>query len=113
MRNVELMLANDLVHGDLSAYNILYWAPQGPPGEMTIIDFPQVVNLHSNPKARFILERDVRRTCEYFGALGVECDGRAIAAELWRRFVGEPHPEDVAADWSRVELLLEAEAEFV
>ncbi|MEJ2210302.1 MAG: hypothetical protein P8129_14885 [Anaerolineae bacterium] len=113
MRNVELMLDNDLIHGDLSAYNILYWAPQGPPGEMTIIDFPQVVNLHNNPKARLILERDVRRTCEYFAAQGVDCDAGAIASELWRRFVGEPHPEDVAADWSRIELLLEAEAEFV
>ena len=25
MSNVELMLQNDLIHGDLSAYNILYW----------------------------------------------------------------------------------------
>lgn len=113
MRNVDLMLQNDLVHGDLSAYNILYWAPEGSPGEMTIIDFPQVVNLHSNPKARFILERDVQRTCEYFSAQCVECDAGAIARELWRRFVGEPHPEDVAADRSRIELLLEAEAEAV
>jgi len=113
MRNVELMLENELVHGDLSAYNILYWAPQGPPGEITIIDFPQVVNLHNNPKARMILERDIQRTCEYFAVQGVDCRAGAIANELWRRFVGEPHPEDVAADWSRVELLLEAEAEAI
>jgi RIO kinase 1 len=110
MRNVDLMLQNDLIHGDLSAYNILYWAPQGPPGEMTIIDFPQVVNLHNNPKARFILERDIQRTCEYFASQGVESDPEAIASELWRRFVGEIHPEDVAADWSRVELLLQEAA---
>ena len=110
MHNVELMLHNDLIHGDLSAYNILYWAPQGAPGEMTIIDFPQVVNLHSNPKARFILTRDIHRTCEYFAAEGVASDAAAIADGLWRRFVGEMDPEDVAADWSRVELLLEAEA---
>jgi RIO kinase 1 len=105
LRNVDLMLQNDLIHGDLSAYNILYWAPQGPPGEMTIIDFPQVVNLHSNPKARIILERDIWRTCEYFASQGVGSDPEAIASELWRRFVGEPNAEDVAADWSRLELL--------
>ena len=110
MRNVELMLQNDLIHGDLSAYNILYWAPEGLPGEMTIIDFPQVVDLHSNPKARFILERDIQRTCEYFASQGVASDPRAITGALWRRFVGEPHPEDVAADWSRLELLLQEAA---
>jgi RIO kinase 1 len=113
MRNVELMLHHDLVHGDLSAYNILYWAPEGPPGEMTIIDFPQVVNLHNNPKALMLLDRDILRTCEYFSAQGVACHPEAIVQDLWRRFVGEPDPEDVAADWSRVELLLEAEAEAV
>jgi RIO kinase 1 len=110
LRNVDLMLQNDLIHGDLSAYNILYWAPQGPPGEMTIIDFPQVVNLHDNPKAQFILERDIRRTCEYFASQGVESDPEAIVSELWRRFVGEPDPQDVAADWSRLELLLQEAA---
>jgi RIO kinase 1 len=110
LRNVDLMLQNDLIHGDLSAYNILYWAPKGPPGEMTIIDFPQVVSLHNNPKAHFILERDIRRTCEYFASQGVANAPEAIASELWRRFVGEPDPQDVAADWSRLELLLQEAA---
>ena len=34
-RTVELMLAHDLIHGDLSAYNILYWE-----GSAVVIDFP-------------------------------------------------------------------------
>jgi RIO kinase 1 len=100
---VDLMLQHELIHGDLSAYNILYWArPGGGPGQMTIIDFPQVVYLHSNPRARFVLRRDIERTCEYFAGQGVRCNPRAIADELWARYAEEADPEDLAADWSRL-----------
>jgi RIO kinase 1 len=103
LRNVELMLQHEMIHGDLSAYNILYWArPGGGPGQITIIDFPQVVNLHSNPKARFVLRRDIERTCEYFEKQGVRCNPRAIADGMWARYTEETDPEDLAADWSRL-----------
>jgi RIO kinase 1 len=95
--NIDLMLGLDLVHGDLSAYNILYWE-----GEMTIIDLPQAVNLHSNPKARTILQRDIQRTCQYFSLQGVECDPAAAMDELWNLHVEEIDPLQVAADWSRL-----------
>jgi len=39
IHNIETMLASNWIHGDLSAYNILYWE-----GEITLIDFPQVTN---------------------------------------------------------------------
>ncbi|MGC9334660.1 MAG: RIO1 family regulatory kinase/ATPase [Anaerolineae bacterium] len=103
LHNVDLMLQQDLVHGDLSAYNILYWVAGAGPGEITLIDFPQVVNLHMNPKARFILRRDVQRTCEYFASQGVDCDPGAVFDELWGRYVEDPDPKDLAADWSRLE----------
>lgn len=106
MRNVNLMLQQGLIHGDLSAYNILYWE-----GEITLIDFPQVVNLHSNAKARFILQRDIQRICEYFRQQGVHCHPAAVMDELWRRHVIEPDPEDLAADQSRLELALAAALE--
>lgn len=99
LRNIDLMLQHELIHGDLSPYNILYWE-----GEIVIIDFPQVVNLRTNPKAKFILQRDVQRTCEYFAGQGVDCDPQTIFDEFWQRYVGEPDPLDVAADWSRIEL---------
>lgn len=88
LRNVELMIQHDLIHGDLSAYNILYWA-----GEMTIIDFPQVTDLRTNPRAHFILRRDVTRICEYFARQGVQCDPHAIVDELWLRY-GEWRPTE-------------------
>ena len=101
MRNVDLMLQQDLVHGDLSPYNILYWE-----GEIVIIDFPQVVNVKTNPKAHFILRRDLQRTCDYFAGQGVDCDPQDLFEAFWRQYVGEPDPQDLAADWSRIELEL-------
>lgn len=101
LRNVDLMLQHDLVHGDLSAYNILYWAPVDRPAVITLIDFPQVVNLHTNDNARFVLQRDIQRTCEYFGQQGVLCDPIAILDAFWNRYVAEIDPLLLAADWSR------------
>ncbi len=101
LRNVDLMLQHDLIHGDLSAYNILYWE-----GQITLIDFPQVINLHTNRKAHFVLQRDLQRTCDYFAKQGVACDAGAIMDQFWRKHVAEPDPEDLAADRSRLELAL-------
>jgi Serine/threonine protein kinase involved in cell cycle control len=79
LRNVELLLAHGFVHGDLSAYNILYWN-----GRITLIDFPQVVNCEGNPHARAILERDVTRVCDYFARQGVQTGPPArLARRLW------------------------------
>lgn len=80
MRNIALMLQRDMIHGDLSAYNILYWE-----GEITLIDFPQVTNSRSNENAQMILERDVTRVCEYFASQGVPCDPQEIIESLWHR----------------------------
>jgi RIO kinase 1 len=81
LRNIELMLAHDMIHGDLSAYNVLYWA-----GQITLIDFPQVVNCHTNENAYTILQRDIQRTCEYFARQGVASDPEAILADVWSRY---------------------------
>jgi RIO kinase 1 len=78
MRNVDLLLSNDRIHGDLSAYNILYWD-----GDITLIDFPQVVSPEANPSAWTIFLRDVTRICQYFTAQGVKTNARKLAAELW------------------------------
>jgi RIO kinase 1 len=87
MRNVELMLANNRIHGDLSAYNVLYWE-----GDVRLIDFPQAVSPRENPEALAIFERDVTRLCQYFTRQGVSADARAIAADVWARH-GPPAPD--------------------
>lgn len=80
--NVERMLANNVVHGDLSEFNILYWE-----GEITIIDFPQAVDPRQHPNARDLLARDVANVCRYFGRYGVDCpDAWSFTEDLWMRF---------------------------
>ena len=54
LHNIDLMLAQGCVHGDLSAFNILYWD-----GGITLIDFPQVVLIGPNPAAWMIFQRDI------------------------------------------------------
>lgn len=82
MNDVATMLAQGVVHGDLSAYNVMYWE-----GAVKIIDFPQMVNPHSNPEARAIFGRDVERLCQYFARFGVRANPRALAQEFWKRHV--------------------------
>jgi RIO kinase 1 len=78
LRNIEIMLAHEIVHGDLSAYNILYWK-----GDIALIDFPQVVSARGNRNAFAIFERDMTRLCEYFSDQGLALQPRRLAAELW------------------------------
>jgi RIO kinase 1 len=91
------MLCCDLIHGDLSPYNILA-AADGP----TIIDFPQVVSAVHSSRAEFFFLRDfdnvVRFVSGFDPSLAVHRhDGRAIwrayvGRELTREFVPPPPP---------------------
>jgi RIO kinase 1 len=83
MRNIELMLQHNMIHGDLSAYNILYWQ-----GCITLIDFPQVTMALTNTSAYAILRRDVQRICEYFALQGFEREATPIVDRLWWKYVG-------------------------
>ena len=95
IQNIETMLAANWIHGDLSAYNILYWE-----GEITVIDFPQVTNAVGNSNARFILTRDVQRVCDYFTQQGLSINARGLADHLWHRFETRSENE-IMADLSR------------
>ena len=78
VRNIDMMLTHNRIHGDLSAYNILYWE-----GDIKLIDFPQVVLPDSNPSSWNIFQRDTMRICQYFSSQGVTCDAKKLAADLW------------------------------
>lgn len=80
--NIELMLAHDRVHGDLSAYNVLYWN-----GDARIIDLPQAVDPYVNPEAFALLGRDVERVCDYFSRYGVNSNPARITPDLWERHI--------------------------
>lgn len=77
--NIELMLSLNRIHGDLSAYNILYWE-----GKITLIDFPQAVSPLENHNAYPIFQRDVQRVCEYFSLQGVQSDPAQLAERMWQ-----------------------------
>jgi RIO kinase 1 len=81
MNNVELFLALNLVHGDLSPHNILYQR-----GEVRVIDFPQAIDPRFNGHARDLLRRDIDNLVRYFAPYGVEADAAVLADDLWRRF---------------------------
>jgi len=87
LRNIELMLQHELIHGDLSAYNLLYWQ-----GRLTLIDFPQVINVFVNQQSYAILRRDIQRICDYFALQGVACEPLAILERLWLRTTGRREP---------------------
>lgn len=77
------MLTCDLIHGDLSPYNVLM-AWNGP----TIIDLPQVVKAAHNSQAEEFLVRDVRNLAEHFAKSAPELkkrlhDGYAI----WKKYM--------------------------
>lgn len=78
--NVELFMRENVVHADLSAFNILYAA-----GKLTIIDLPQAVDPRTNPSAPKLLERDLRNVLKYFARhnVGLDEDPATMARKLW------------------------------
>ncbi|HEY6039102.1 MAG TPA: RIO1 family regulatory kinase/ATPase [Kofleriaceae bacterium] len=77
------MLCCDLIHGDLSPYNILAGA-EGP----TIIDFPQVISAVHSSRAEFFFLRDFDNIVRFLSGFDRRlaahaADGRAI----WRAYV--------------------------
>jgi RIO kinase 1 len=90
-RSILRMLQHDIVHGDLSAYNILVWE-----SEVTVIDFPQAVDAKKNRHAQAFLERDVRRVGAWFERRGVRMPWDRIAHDLWTGWLfAELVPEEL------------------
>lgn len=83
LHNVELLLDLGWVHGDLSAFNLLYHE-----GRAVLIDFPQVVAARANPDARSFFDRDLERLAQYFGRAGVAVDVTRLAQQLWSKHIG-------------------------
>jgi RIO kinase 1 len=77
------MLSQDLIHGDLSPFNVLF-AADGP----VVIDFPQVVGAAHNSQAEMFFLRDLRNIHQFFAQIdpalrSAEGDGR----EIWRAYL--------------------------
>lgn len=85
--NLRALTAAELVHADLSAYNLLWWE-----GRLVLIDLPQAVEFTTNPDAFELLHRDVSNVGEWFSRRGVSVDVEGFYAELvglaWRPQLG-------------------------
>ena len=71
------LAADGLVHGDLSAYNVLAAGDR-----VVIIDLPQVVDLVGNPAGMDFLLRDCANICGWFRSRGLEVDEHALYGDL-------------------------------
>ena len=78
VRAIELMLFHNVIHGDLSPYNVLVWE-----GRAIVIDLPQAVDPRKNRFAHRLLERDLVRICEHFARYGVRSSPQRIAGDMW------------------------------
>jgi RIO kinase 1 len=77
------MLSCDLVHGDLSPYNVLL-GYNGP----VVIDFPQVVGAAHNGQAEVFFQRDLQNLRRFFAAHDPALHASAgDGREIWRAYV--------------------------
>ncbi len=81
LENITIMLGENLVHGDLSPYNILVWR-----NRPWIIDMPQAVDVRFNRNAFELLRRDLANVCGFFERHGVNSDPTKLAIDLWDRY---------------------------
>jgi len=120
MQQIVRMLCADVIHGDLSEYNVLV-GPEGP----VIIDLPQAVQATGNNHALRLLARDVDNMRATFSRAAPELRETEYARELWYlyesgnlrpdtvltgRYDRTEEPADVAAVFEQIEQArLEAE----
>ena len=71
------MVQHGIVHGDLSAYNILAAGDR-----LVIIDLPQIVDLVGNLNGLDFLMRDCANICAWFRSRGLEVDEGELFGEL-------------------------------
>ena len=77
VENLRVLVGAGYVHADLSAYNLLWWED-----ELWLIDFPQAVDVTTNPHAFDYLYRDVTNVASWFARHGELIDVDTLYAEL-------------------------------
>ena len=91
LESLAAMSAVGVVHGDLSAYNMLWWR-----GRLVVIDFPQAVLATTNPYAAELLRRDVANVAGWFERQRVAIDVDRLYCELVGLLFGVAFGDGVA-----------------
>jgi RIO kinase 1 len=71
------IVAAGIAHGDLSAYNLLWWEER-----LWFIDFPQAIDIAANLQGLDFLHRDVLNVCGWFERRGLDVDAEEVFADL-------------------------------
>jgi RIO kinase 1 len=74
---LRCLTAEGLAHGDLSAYNLLWWQER-----LWFIDFPQTIDIAANLQGLDFLHRDVVNVCTWFQRKGLDVDEEEVFADL-------------------------------
>ncbi|HSH22282.1 MAG TPA: RIO1 family regulatory kinase/ATPase [Candidatus Caenarcaniphilales bacterium] len=75
--SLRALTSAGVVHGDLSAYNVLWWR-----GRLVVIDFPQAIDATTNVHAPELLRRDVANVASWFQRQRVDIDPERFYLEL-------------------------------
>lgn len=81
LAQVRIFLAHNVVHADLSDYNVLW------DGRPVVIDFPQAVDPRFNRAARQLLRRDVGNLVKHFGRYGLYRNPDLVVEQLWESWL--------------------------
>ncbi len=79
INDVRTLLDCELIHGDLSAYNILYHD-----GRPRLIDLPQASDIKSLADPWPMFYRDIANLCQHFERHGLARDPLKLAVDLWK-----------------------------
>ena len=82
LEDVEALLALNLIHGDLSGYNVLWW--QGKP---RLIDLPQAMDFRTLGNAFELLHRDIANLARTFQSAGLTIDPIDVATRLAKEYL--------------------------
>jgi len=87
MQAIITMMTRNVVHADLSAFNILVPADEaGRRANPVIIDFPQAVDPRSNRASRELLAHDIDAVTIYCRRFNPEITDHNLLQKLWHDF---------------------------
>lgn len=87
MRAIIDMLSVNVVHADLSPFNILMPADGTGRRRPVIIDFPQAVDPRRNRSAFSLLQHDIEEVTRHLARVDPAISDRDLAPRLWARFL--------------------------